>query len=69
MTDFPPGQRVEADASGTLSVLGQGSIFKGTVVGPGDAPGSIRVKIDTEVMDSGERYSVFDLQPDRLRAI
>jgi len=51
MVDFEPGQRVEADITGTMpmSTLVAGCITPGTIVGPGTAPGTFIVQTDVSI--------------------
>jgi hypothetical protein len=65
MADFEVGQRVEADVSGTMPVLGVGSITQGTIVRDGDAPGTFLVRTDAPFNGN----NLFQLTLDRLTAL
>lgn len=67
MTEFEVGQYVEADVSGTMPMLGQGSVTPGTIIELGDEPGIYVVQTDSEFSDGANRVNVFRLTTDRLR--
>ena len=65
MSQFEPGQRVEADITGQMDILGQGSITPAKILGPGDQPG--KYKVQTETQFNGR--DLFELGPERLRPL
>jgi hypothetical protein len=65
MAEFGPGDRVEADISGTVPDLEAGVTTQATVFGPGEAPGTLIVQTDA----SFNGVNTFQLEPDRLRPL
>jgi hypothetical protein len=66
MADFEIGQRVEANLSGLLPMLGQGSFTHGTIVG---IEGDTYLVKTTEFSDGATRVDTFPLTADRLSAL
>jgi len=66
MADFVIGQRVEANLSGMLPMLGEGSYTQGTIVG---VEGETYLVKTTEFFDGATRVDTFPLTADRLKAL
>lgn len=47
MPQFTVGQRVQADITGALPILGPGSFTPATIVAVGEAPGTVTVQTDS----------------------
>jgi hypothetical protein len=65
VADFNPGDRVEADISGTMPGLEAGTVAPATVFGPGEAPDKLIVQTDAPFNGA----TTFELEPNRLRLL
>jgi hypothetical protein len=65
VVDFSPGDRVEADISGTVPGLEAGFLTPATVFGPGEAPGTLIVQTDAPCNGA----TTFELEPNHLRLL